>query len=246
MESEKLDIARGCCQNRFMESSRRLLSSIPFFSGLSADQLAEVGRIAVEKRYAKGEVIFCEGDDGDGFYLIIAGTIKVFKLSPDGKEHILHLFSSGRIFGEVPVFAGEHFPANAEAIAETRALFFPRAAFLNLIRENPILALKMLADLSHKLRLFTTQIENLSLKEIPARLAAYLLFSAKEQGEAGHVDLKISKGQLASLLGTIPETLSRVFAKLSAQQLIRVDGRRIMLLDPAGLNELSEAGKGLP
>jgi CRP/FNR family transcriptional regulator, dissimilatory nitrate respiration regulator len=229
-----------------MTSSGTLLSAIPFFSGLGPDQLAEVGRIALEKRFAKGEVIFSEGDEGDGFYLVLEGTIKVFKLSPDGKEHILHLFSSGRIFGEVPVFAGEHFPANAEAIADTRALFFPRAAFLNLVRENPILALKMLADLSHKLRLFTSQIENLSLKEIPARLAAYLVFLATEQGESAQVELQISKGQLASLLGTIPETLSRVFAKLSAQRLIRVEGRRIVLLDPAGLSELAEAGKGLP
>jgi CRP/FNR family transcriptional regulator len=227
-----------------MEKTRTLIASIPFFSGLNSDQLEEVGRIGLEKHFSKGEIIFSDGDEGDGFYLIVEGTVKVFKLSPDGKEHILHLFSSGRIFGEVPVFAGEHFPVNAEAIADTRVLFFPRAAFLSLIQKNPILALKMLADLSHKLRLFTSQIENLSLKEIPARLAAYLLFVADEQGRGGHVDLQISKGQLASLLGTIPETLSRVFAKLSAQRLIRVEGRKIALLDKTGLSELSEAGKG--
>jgi CRP/FNR family transcriptional regulator len=229
-----------------METARKLLSSIPFFSGLSAEQLGEVGRVAHEKHFNKGEIIFSEGDEGDGFYLVVEGTVKVFKLSPDGKEHILHLFSSGRIFGEVPVFAGEHFPASAEAIAESRVLFFPRTAFLALIQKSPVLAMKMLADLSHKLRLFTTQIENLSLKEIPARLAAYLLFLADEQGRGDHVDLKISKGQLASLLGTIPETLSRVLAKLSAQRLIRVEGRKIVLLDELGLKELSEAGKGVP
>ncbi len=227
-----------------MQRARDLLSSIPFFSGLSPMQLGEVGRIAVEKHFNKGQLIFSDGDEGDGFYLIVDGTVKVFKLSPDGKEHILHLFSSGRIFGEVPVFAGEHFPVNAEAIADTRVLFFPRSAFLALIRKNPLLAMKMLADLSHKLRRFTTQIENLSLKEIPARLAAYLLFVADEQGTGELVDLQISKGQLASLLGTIPETLSRVFAKLSAQKLIRVEGRKIVLLDEMGLKELSEAGKG--
>jgi CRP/FNR family transcriptional regulator len=229
-----------------MENARNLISNIPFFSGLSPEQLGEVGRIALEKHFVKGEIIFSEGEEGDGFYLIVEGTVKVFKLSPDGKEHILHLFSPGRIFGEVPVFAGEHFPANAEAIAETRVLFFPRSGFLALIQKNPRLAMKMLADLSHKLRLFTTQIENLSLKEIPARLAAYLLFVVDEQGGGEFVDLQISKGQLASLLGTIPETLSRVFAKLSAQKLIRVEGRKIVLLDEAGLKELSEAGKGSP
>ncbi|MCU0559529.1 MAG: Crp/Fnr family transcriptional regulator [Desulfobacterales bacterium] len=227
-----------------MGNARSLLASIPFFSGLSAEQLLEVGRVALEKHFAKGEIIFSEGDEGEGFYLIIEGTVKVFKLSPEGKEHILHLFSAGRIFGEVPVFAGEHFPANAEAIADTRVLFFPRSGFLSLIQKNPVLAMKMLADLSHKLRLFTSQIENLSLKEIPARLAAYLLFVADEQGRGGFVDLQISKGQLASLLGTIPETLSRVFAKLSTQKLIRVEGRKIVLMDAAGLRELAEAGKG--
>ena len=150
-----------------MDKSLAIISSIPFFSGLSREQLADVGRIAVEKRFRKGEIIFSEGDEGDGFYLVIDGRIKVFKLSADGKEHILHVFAAGQPFGEVPVFAGEQFPANAAAIADTRAMFFPRSAFLTLIGKNPLLAMKMLSDLSHKLRQFSSQIENLSLKEIP-------------------------------------------------------------------------------
>jgi len=171
--------------------------------------------------------------------------VKVFKVSPDGKEHILHIFTAGQTFGEVPVFAGEHFPANAEALHDTRALFFPRSAFVALLEKNPALSLKLLADLSLKLRQFTVQIENLSLKEIPARLATYLLYLAEEQGRADHVTLSISKGQLASLLGTIPETLSRIFAKLSSQQLIQVQGRKIALLDADGLKDLAQSGKRL-
>lgn len=227
-----------------MDKSSAIISSIPFFSGLSREQLADVGRIAVEKRYRKGEIIFSEGDEGDGFYLVIDGRIKIFKLSADGKEHILHVFASGQPFGEVPVFAGEQFPANAAAIADTRALFFPRSAFLSLIGKNPLLAMKMLSDLSQKLRQFTSQIENLSLKEIPARLASYLLYLAGEQSQTDQVELTISKGQLASLIGTIPETLSRIFAKLSTQGLIKVEGRKIYLVDPDGLQELADAGKG--
>jgi len=228
-----------------MEKALDVIARIPLFSGLSLGQLAQFQSIALEKNFGKSEMIFSEGDEGSGFYIILAGTVKVFKVSPDGKEHILHIFTAGQTFGEVPVFAGEHFPANAEALQDTRTLFFPRSAFVALLEKNPALSLKLLADLSLKLRQFAVQIENLSLKEIPARLATYLLYLAEEQGRADHVTLSISKGQLASLLGTIPETLSRIFAKLSSQQLIQVQGRKIALLDADGLKDLAQSGKRL-
>jgi CRP/FNR family transcriptional regulator len=101
----------------------------------------------------------------------------------------------------------------------------------------------MLAVLSMRLRQFTVQVESLSLKEVPGRLASYLMVLREEQGGADLVTLGISKGQLARLLGTIPETLSRMFAKMSDQGLIRVDGRRIRLLDPGGLEALAEFGR---
>jgi CRP/FNR family transcriptional regulator len=97
--------------------------------------------------------------------------------------------------------------------------------------------------MSKKLRQFAVQIENLSLKEMPARLASYLIYLAQEQQSEEAVTLKISKGQLASILGTIPETLSRVFAKLSGQNLIRVKGKTITLLDRSGLEDLAKYGK---
>jgi CRP/FNR family transcriptional regulator len=228
-----------------MEKPLDVIAQIPLFSGLNHEQLSQFRGIALEKSFAKGEMVFSEGEEGSGFYVILAGTVKVFKVSPDGKEHILHIFTAGQTFGEVPVFAGEHFPANAEALQDTRALFFPRSGFLALLQKNPALSLKLLADLSIKLRQFAVQIENLSLKELPARLATYLLFLAEEQGRADQVTLKISKGQLASLLGTIPETLSRIFAKLSSQQLIQVEGRKISLLDADGLEDLAQSGKSL-
>jgi CRP/FNR family transcriptional regulator len=94
--------------------------------------------------------------------------------------------------------------------------------------------------MSKKLRQFAAQIENLSLKEIPARLASYLIYLSEEQGTEDAVILNISKGQLASLLGTIPETLSRIFAKLSGQNLIRVEGPKIVFVDRDGIEILAE------
>ena len=226
-----------------MQNTTEIIANFPIFSGLSEKQLTAVRNIAVAKKFRKGEIIFSEGDDGNGFYIIAAGMVKIFKVSSEGKEHILHIYDKGKSFGEVPVFAGDHFPAMAEAITKTEVLFFPRSDFKNLLGANPSLAMKMLADLSVKLRQFTVQIENLSLKEIPARLASYLIYVSDEKGGTDVISLAISKGQLASLLGTIPETLSRIFAKLSSQDLIQVDGRKITLLNRPALEELAETGK---
>ncbi len=228
-----------------MKKNLDIISEIPLFSGLPEDQISAIKQIAVEKHINKGEIVFSEGEEGHGFYVIAEGRIKIFKVSAEGKEQILHIFGAGQPFGEVPVFAGQKFPANAQAIDKTRALFLPRAAIVDLIAANPSLALNMLAVMSKKLRQFTVQIENLSLKEMPARLASYLIFLAEEQDADELVSLKISKGQLASILGTIPETLSRIFAKLSGRNLIRVDGKNITLLDRAGLEELAEYGKDI-
>ena len=222
-----------------------IISGIPLFSGLPDDQLQAIKQISLEKHVNKGETIFIEGDDGKGFFVVIDGRVKIYKVSAEGKEQILHIYGSGQPFGEVPVFTGQKFPANAQAIAKTRLLFFPRDAFVDLITNNPSLALNMLAIMSTKLRQFTVQIENLSLKECPARLASYLNYLADEQGKDDFVTLNISKGQLASILGTIPETLSRIFAKLSSQDLIRVEGPKITLLDRERLADLAQHGKDM-
>jgi CRP/FNR family transcriptional regulator len=226
-----------------MKIISNIIAHIPLFSGLSEDQLNQVEQIAVHKYLSKGEVIFSEGDEGNGFFVVVDGSVKVFKVSTEGKEQILHIFGPGEPFGEVPVFSGQSFPASAEAIAKSRLLFFARPAFVDLISRNPSLSMNMLAVLSMRLRQFTVQIENLSLKEVPSRLAAYLIYLADEEREDNSVALKISKGQLASILGTIPETLSRIFARMTAQGLIEVNGSNISLLNRRALEELAEGGK---
>ena len=213
----------------------KLLQSCTLFSGLPEGQLSEIVSICYEKKFGRGENIFFEGDDGNGFYMVNTGKVKIYKMSPAGKEHILHIFGPGEPFGEVPVFHGQPFPASAECLAKSTVFFFPREKFVKLVIDNPSIALKMLAVLSMRLRRFATQIENLSLKEVPARLAGYLLYLQEEQGGLDTVELEISKGQLASLLGTIPETLSRIFSKMSDEGLIEVEGRRISIKDKEAL-----------
>ena len=220
-----------------MDKKIAILANSLLFNGLPAQQLREMAAICIAKRYRRGESIFFEGDPGIGFYMVASGKVKIFKTSLEGKEQILHIFGPGEPFGEVPVFHGNPFPANAETLSEAELLFFPRAEFVGLVSANPSLALNMLAMLALRLRRFTTQIENLSLKEVPGRLASYLLYLTEEQERSDRVVLDIPKGQLASLLGTSSETLSRIFAKMTEEGLIRVEGKAIDLLDIERLKE---------
>ena len=129
-----------------------IINSSILFDGLPAAQIEALAEIAVIKNYEKGANIFFEGDLGIGFYVVGQGKVKISKISFAGKEHILHIFSGGEPFGEVPVFNGRPFPATAEALMKTRTLFFPRDKFVALVEANPSLALNMLAVLSFRLR----------------------------------------------------------------------------------------------
>lgn len=220
------------------------IAGVPLFNGLPEKQLEELGAICLSRKFEKGRTLFSERSEAKGFYVILAGKVKIYKLSVEGKEQILHIFGPGEIFGEVPVFAGGNYPASAQAIESAVTLFFPRTAFVDLIGREPSLALNMLALLSQRLRRFTHLIEDLSLKEVPGRLSAYLVYLGERSGNRDALELDITKAQLASLLGTIPETLSRILAKMAQQGVIAVEGRRIRLLDREALDLLAAGGKG--
>jgi len=216
-----------------------IISSTPLFKGLKEDHLTQLLSVAESRGYKKGELIFSEGDPADGFYIVETGKIKVYKLSFEGKEHILHIYGPGKPFGEVPVFSGENFPAFSQAVASSSCLFFPRKAIVQLISDNPALALNMLAVLSARLREFTVMVENLALKEVPARIASYFLMLTREQENPAVITLPVSKAQLAGLLGTAPETLSRILGKMANDNLIRLNNKEIRILDFDGLEALA-------
>ncbi len=215
------------------------IAAISLFSGLTDQHIDALAMIVADQEFRRGQVIFNEGDNGVGFYVIIDGRVKIYKMSPDGKEQILHILGPGEPFAEIAVFTGSRYPAHAEALAPSRIFFFPKDSFLRLIKESPSLSLNMLASLSLRLKRFSHMIEALSLKEVPGRLAAHILYLSKSHQDAVEVELDMAKVQLASLLGTIPETLSRILSKMSAQELIQVQGSRITILDRNGLDDLA-------
>lgn len=221
---------------------KEFIANIQLWRGLPEDQLEAIVKIAIAKTYTKSEIIFQEGDEGIGFFVVKSGRVKVFKISTEGKEQILHFFIPGDHFAEVPAFDGQSFPASAAALEKTELIFFPRTSFLALLQQHPNLAINIIAIFARHLRRFAQIIEDLSFKEVPGRLAAYLLYLSERNSTISEVELDMQKSQLAALLGTIPETLSRVFAKLSQEELITIDGSKIKLLDRQRLTELA-AGK---
>ncbi len=218
------------------------ITSLPIFQGLDEDQFTELISTAERRKYKKGDIIFSEGDEGSGLYVVETGKVKIFKLSFEGKEHIFHIYGPGKIFGEVAVFSGKRFPAFAEAVSPSSLIFFPKREIALLISESPSLAFNMMASLSMRLREFTIMVENLVLKEAPARMASYLIVLSKEQKNIGYVELPVTKHQIAGLLGTTPETISRVFGRMVNEKLINVDNKIITIHDYQGLVELAEQG----
>lgn len=226
-----------------LDDLKSIIIKSPLFQGLPDAYIDQIAAIVVEKNIKNGMPVFFEGDEGDGFYLVGSGKVKVYKNSAEGKEKILHIIEKGEPFGEVAVFTGKSFPANAQAISNCGLLFFPRREFIRLIENNPSLSLNMMAILTQRLKQFAVQIEHLSLKDVPGRLADYLLTLSKEQQNQEQVKLTITKGQLASLLGTISETLSRILARMNQKDLIEVSGKDIKILDMGGLEILAESGR---
>jgi len=222
-----------------------ILSKSQLFGGLCETHLKKIRGVSLEKHITKDEIIFLDGDEGKGFYLVIKGVVKVYKMSPEGKEQILHIVKAGETIGAVPVFSGKSFPANAQAITKSLLLYFPQKKFIGLITGNPALTMNILAILSMRLREFTVQVENLSLKEIPSRLAAYLLYQSQEQGTKDRITLDIKKSQISNLLGTVPESLSRAMGLMKEQLMIEVDGSNIRLLDIQALENLAYYGKNM-
>ncbi|HIJ59426.1 MAG TPA: Crp/Fnr family transcriptional regulator [Nitrospirae bacterium] len=216
-----------------------LIFKISLFRGLDEENINKLVKICHIKKFDKGEVIFMDGDEAKGFYCINSGFVKIFKIGFDGKEQIFHLLGPGEVFGEVPVFIGGSYPANAVTLQDSTFLFIEKDDFIYLIKEQPQVSLNMIANLSLRLKNFTHLIENLSLKEVPSRLSSYLLYVSNEKNMTNIIRLDVSKTHLASILGTVPETLSRIFAKMTSQGLIEVNGKVITIKNQKKLEELA-------
>ena len=217
----------------------KYLKKTSLFNCLNSFQLARLGRAIAIKSYKKDALIFSEGDPASGFYIVAEGKVKVYKLSAGGKEYIMNVFTSGQTIAEVTVFSGQDYPAYAQAITNSTLLFLPKLQLLDILREHPEIALRMLAALSQRQRHFAEMIEDLSLRDVSCRLAKYLL-NLSSQKKSNTFSLDMQKSELALKLATIPETLSRNLKKLKNKKLISFKADKITILNPESLRQLAE------
>ncbi len=217
--------------------------NFPLFSGLTALQLKQIISISKILNYKKNEIIFWEGDAYKGFYILLNGSVKIYKISHEGGESILHLIKPFESFGDVPLFEGGNYPVNAQLISDSVLVFIPHKEFIKLIKNNSTICFNMLTGFAKKMRRLTQKVEELSTKEVTNRFARYLLEEIKKAGTDNFpepfVRLNISKKNIASYIGTITDTLSRLLKKLQNEKIIRVAGKSIFILDLKKLKALA-------
>ncbi|MBV6478303.1 MAG: CRP-like cAMP-activated global transcriptional regulator [Ignavibacteria bacterium] len=227
-----------------------LLKNVNMFSELSDDELKKIYSLSSLKTFGKGEMIFFDTEPYSGFYIVLEGCVKIFKILKDGREHILHFVYPFNTFAEVPLFEQYDkvikdeftYPANSMSIERnTRLILIRPAVFYSLLDKNKSMSFKIISGLAKKLRHLNKHIENLSA-DIPKRLACYLLeLKTMENGKFkdGTVELPISKHDLAAYLGTIDETLSRTLKKLQDREIIEVKGKIIFIKNLPALKKIS-------
>jgi len=216
-----------------------VLRKTPLFASLTDDEMRALAARTARQRFQKDEQLFAEGDPCKGLYLVASGKIRIFKLSPSGREQILAVEGPGSSFAELPVFDGGNYPAAASAIEDTEALFISRRDFQNFCREHPDVGLKVIAVVGSRLRRLVGIIEELSFTTVRQRLIAVILRMAQESHtrskEGIHVELTKSHQDLAAELGTVRELVSRNLGRLQAEGFLDVEGRKIVVKDLAGL-----------
>lgn len=221
-----------------------VLTDIPLFAELSVEELRKITAISSLVNYKKGEFVFHEGEAFPGIYIVLKGLVKIFKISPQGKEYILHLLRKPNLFGDVPLFTGGKCPASVRIMEDSTLLFIPKNEFLQLLKDNPELSFKIMAGFAKRLESITVKAEDLSLKEVVNRLADYIVKGIESNHNSNLPEpffkIPLSNPTIAAYLGTIPETISRAIKKLKDSRIIRVHGRTIFVQDFENLKKLAE------
>jgi len=221
-----------------LSSKEQLLAGFPIFAGLEPRHLAVLAPIAIPKRILKKSILFREGEEAKGFYLLLKGMIKLSKISPSGKEQILHFVHPGQSFAEAALYMNESYPATAETIKESELLYLPREALAGAMSDDPNLSMNLVAHLARYLQILTRKVEELSLLDATARLALHLL--AEMDPVTGIVRLSAGKGQMAASLGMAVETFSRTLTRLKEEDVLKEASPGILqVLDRAGLMKYS-------
>lgn len=225
-------------------SRLEFLKKIPFFSGISDHELNAIADIMIERRYKRGSILFMEGEQGEAVHFVIDGKVKIYKTSEDGREHILHIAVSGDIFAEVILFNEVNYPATAEVIEEAVIACIRNEDLEKVLMAHPHMAVAIIKVLNKRLMDAQAQVKSLALKNTHSRTAEMLIKMASEHGvrtpRGYELNLNISRQELANMVGTTRETVTRVLTALKKYKAIEMDRSIIRITDMDKLKEWIE------
>jgi CRP/FNR family transcriptional regulator len=210
--------------------------------GASDEGLARLAASATLATAGRGAILVEEGEAADRFGLVVDGHVRVSHLAPDGRRLTLEDLGAGEVFGAAAALSGGRHPAHAEATTPAAVAWLTRDSLFELVDEEPAVAHRLITDLANRVVDYTEVVQTLG-QDVPSRLAGYLFGRSLAAGSATPqglmVDLGMTKTELASALGTVPETLSRAFARLRDQGLLEVRGREVLIFDVRALAHMS-------
>ena len=209
------------------------LKLLPYFESLDENQLTQLAHALVERSLDKDEIVFLEGEPCQGLYLVHEGNVKIYKLSAEGREQILSNVRRGGSFNEVAVFDGGPNPANALAVEPSVVWILPRQVIIETIQNYPQVALAVVHNLGTRLRHLVNLVEDLSLRQVSARLAKLLLETATSEESQ-----PLTQQEMAARLGTVREMIGRSLRQLETRGLIRMERGRIVIIDRKGLERM--------
>jgi CRP/FNR family cyclic AMP-dependent transcriptional regulator len=219
-----------------------ILKSVPLFSELGPAELQALAQCAVARQYARGAVVFSEGDACEGLYVIESGAVRIFKTSPSGREQVLALERAVSTVAELPVFDGGAYPASVDAAEDSVLLLIRREDFQQLCLKHPEVAIKVLRVVGRRLRRLVGIVEELSFTTVRRRLAALLVRLAKRGGkktpQGVELTLEGSHQELAAHIGTVRELVSRNLSRLQAEGLVEISGKKILIPKLEALEEI--------
>lgn len=213
-----------------------LLSRQRLFADLDLRELEALAGVSARREYRKKQILFHEGDLSGGFFLVLSGAVKVFRSGPDGRERLLHVVEAGEAFAEAALFM-ETYPATAQALSHCAVIFVEKNGFKQLLARSPRLSLKVILTMTRWLRQMRDALTDLTLKEVPARFASYVLSLPLENDRA--LTVTISKTTQAQILGTTKETLSRLLQRLARHKVLTYRGHQIHILNRSRLERIA-------
>lgn len=218
-------------QNTGAGNHQGCVSLVPIFNHLEPEQMSEIMQVVQSISFKKGEIMYHAGDASDSLYIVNQGQIKIYHLSESGKEQVVRMLNPGHFTGELALFQQSVHESYAEAMTDSEICMIKGADLQNLLLKYPTISLKILTEFSNRLARSERQTTNVATEKVETRMALFLAELLDQTGENGNtVILPMSKKDLASYLGTTPETLSRRFTDFEAAGYIEQQGQRKMTI----------------